>query len=67
MAKRVYRGARQRGRLLGVIRTGGQWLAVTQALSTERESDPILTQLVPVASLTGSPKRKADRWLRSLA
>lgn len=67
MAKRVYRGATQRGRLLGVIRTGGQWLAVTQAFSTQRASDPVLTQLVPIDALTGSPRRKAERWMESLS
>lgn len=67
MAKRVYKGATNRGRLLGLTRSGGEWLAVVQAFSTDRGSDPILTSFMPVSGLKGSAKRKADRWLARLA
>lgn len=66
MAKKVYKGATKRGRLLGFTLSGGKWLAVVQAFSTDRSSDPILTRFMPVDELKGSARRKADRWLERL-
>ncbi len=52
-----------RGRLLGIVPNGGQWLAVVQSFTTDRACHPILSELVPVEDLKGSPRRKASRWL----
>lgn len=67
MAKQVYKGATNRGRLIGLTRANGEWLAVVQTLSTDRGSDPILAGFMPVTELKGSAKRKAARWLERLA
>ncbi len=52
-----------RGRVLGILRSGGGWLAVVQAFTTSDDRHPILSKLVPVEQLKGSPRRKASRWL----
>lgn len=59
-------GMTARGKLLSVIRSGGEWVAVVSAL-TSRADEPVLSHLVPVAELKGSAKRKADRWMEYLA
>lgn len=55
-----------RGRLLGIVPNGGRWLAVVQAFTTSDDRHPILSDLVPVEQLKGSPRRKASRWLEYL-
>jgi hypothetical protein len=67
MARQVYKGATFRGRLLGLQRSNGGWLAVVQAFSTSAGQDPIVTALQPIDALKGSARRKADRWLKELA
>src|SRR5690606_20059834 len=56
----------RRGELQSVFRSGGEWVAVVVAFNTERGL-PVLSQLVPAASLQGNAKRKAERWMRDLA
>lgn len=60
------RQAMQRGQLLGLIPTGGQWLAVV-TLFRSTPGGPVLSELVPVVELKGSARRKADRWVESLS
>ena len=55
------------GRLLEVLRSGGEWLAVVQALGTSRASDPIITTIQSLDTLKGQQGRKADRCLAELA
>ena len=67
MATKLYKGATNRGRLLGLQRANGTWLAVIQAFSTDRGSQPILTSIRPINELRGSVRLKADRWIKELA
>ena len=55
-----------RGKVLSLMRSGGEWLAVVVALRTSGDL-PVLSHIVPVADLKGSARRKADRWVRWLA
>ena len=54
-------------KLLGVVRSGGEWIAVFQRFGVSSERDPIIAGLCPVAALKGPQRRKADRWLAELA
>lgn len=55
-----------RGKVLSLMRCNGQWVAIVQALRS-RPGEPVLAKIVPVDALTGSARRKADRWVRELA
>ena len=55
-----------RGRVLSLLRANGEWLAVVAVFSSKRD-EPVLSQIVPIANLKGSARRKADRWARELA
>jgi hypothetical protein len=54
-----------RGKVLSFIRANGGWLAVVAAFSSG-SNDPVISHLVPIAELTGSARRKADRWVELL-
>lgn len=60
------KGSIGRGRLLSVIRSGGEWVAVVSSFKSKAD-EPILSHLVPVNELTGNAKRKATRWMEFLA
>lgn len=54
------------GKVLSLMRSNGEWLAVVQALRS-KPGDPVLSRIVPITELKGSARRKADRWVRWLA
>ena len=66
MAKPMPKGSTHRGTLLSFLHVNGAWMAVVAGPSA-RPGQPVLSQLVPVAELKGSARRKADRWLAWLA
>ena len=53
------------GKVLSLIRANGEWLAVVVSMTAERDL-PVLSKIVPVSALTGSARRKADRWVEWL-
>ncbi len=55
-----------RGTVQSFILANGQWLAVVTSFRSTPGA-PVLSQLVPVAELKGSARRKADRWVESLS
>lgn len=61
--KRV-KGATNAGRIVGMVRMGGEWLFSVQVFSTSRPEQPIVCMLSTVDQLKGSVKKKAERWQR---
>lgn len=64
--KSVTKGTTARGKVLSFIRCNGEWLAIVASF-TSGPTEPVLSSIMPVAELTGSAKRKAERWLEFLA
>lgn len=60
------KGGVGKGKLLSVIRSGGEWVAVVSSFRS-KANEPVLSHLVPVSELTGNAKRKANRWMEFLA
>lgn len=60
------KGMTVRGKLLSVILSGREWVAVVSAF-TSKADEPVVSYLVPVSELTGSARRKADRWIECLS
>lgn len=58
--------ATNRGRIVGVTRSSGDWLFIVQAFSTTRKSDPILCEFARADELKGPGRKKADRLLAYL-
>lgn len=54
-------------KLLGIVRSGGEWIAVFQRFGVTHKRDPIIAGLCPVADLKGAQRIKADRWLAAVA
>jgi hypothetical protein len=55
-----------RGKVLSFIRANNDWMAIVVEFDAEPDQ-PVLSQIVPIAELKGSARRKADRWMRWLA
>lgn len=53
------------GKVLSLMRSNGEWLAVVQALRSS-PGEPVLSKIVPIRELKGPARRKADRWMESL-
>ncbi len=54
-----------RVKLLGLLPVNGQWMAVVQAFTTTRRGAVVATLCDP-ASLQGSQRATASRWLAEL-
>ena len=55
----------RRGKVLGLLSANGRWLAVVQGFSHVR-GGVVVAMLCDPASLKGSHRRKASRWLVEL-
>lgn len=53
------------GKVLGMMRANGGWLAVVQGFAN-RPGGVVFAELRDPATLKGSPRRKASRWLVEL-
>jgi hypothetical protein len=56
----------RQGQVQGLMRANGGWMAVVAAF-TAGPADPVISQVVPIDTLRGPARRKADRWARELA
>lgn len=55
-----------RGTVQSFVRANGGWMAVVTA-HTSGPREPVVSRLIPIECLTGSARKKADRWLAWLA
>ena len=55
-----------RGKVLSLLRANGEWMAIVTVFTSKRD-EPVMSQIVPIANLKGSARRKADRWINRLA
>ncbi len=55
-----------RGKLLGLMHAGGQWVPIVQSFTTTHKRDSVLVSVCGMDDLNPSARRKADRWLDQL-
>lgn len=61
------KGGTRAGKVVGIMRSAGNWLFLVQAFGTDKKSAPVYCGFRQLDQLTGSHRRKAERWLAELA